>query len=383
MRLRQYLLLALLLVIGISLFSVAQGPPGTLVNNQFIGGQTTNGVVRRLIGLSNGGVVSLDPDAVGSTMGGTLSVTGVATIPSLTFTTLTGTITAANLPSNLKTGYIPLDLFTARIISGNAIQNLTEAGVPDGNTNPSIARINGATDKLGRTIWAAGSAAEIQFTTIAPPADFDGTAAWSVNVLAAMAGATDTPTITTVASVGVGINNSSSTAAITGTTIAKYTASKSITTVNATDPIAVSLTPGTHATDALYVVVCVRGVAGVYEEKLMTKTIQVFKDQTVTLNDLLKSDADDVVLIGTCAKEFLLSVVQPVTLPNHCGYDDIHNRLGEIDHLIASKYRADLNGKPNSVGHAIGRCFFYHFGPYVLDLTDSALGDSLSDSARG
>lgn len=261
MRLRQYILLVLLVMICLSIISIAQGPPGTLVSGQFISGQTPTGLARRLIGLNTSNVVSIDPDAAGVTMAGSLSVTGATTltgaaaIPNLTITTITGAITASNLPANLKTGYIPLDLFTARIISSNAIQNTTEAGVPDGNTSPSIARVNGATDKQVRVVWAAGNAAELQFPSIALPPDFDTSAACTVKFLAASAGATNSPVITVAWFSGVGdTDQGGATGAVTGTTIAAYSRSIAASAANtAAKPVSISITPGTHGTDALHV----------------------------------------------------------------------------------------------------------------------------------
>lgn len=261
MRLRQYLLLVLLVVSCLSIASIAtppveplQGPPGTLVNNQYITGQTVNGVARSLLGLNRDGLVSIDPNAVGSTMAGSLNVTGVATIPNLTITTITGTIAASNLPANLKTGYIPLDLFTARIISSDAIQNTTEAGVPDGNTSPLIARVNAATDKMVRVAWASSNSAELQFAPFVLPGDVDLTATINVKFLAAMAGATDTPTVTVFWFAGIGdTTQGGATGAVTGTVIAAYTRAIAASAVNtAAKPVSISITPGAHTTDILY-----------------------------------------------------------------------------------------------------------------------------------
>jgi hypothetical protein len=265
MRLRQYGLLVLLVIIALSIVSIAQGPPVTLVNNTYLRGQQLNGIARNLIGMNGSGLVSIDSEAIGSTLAGTLAVTGAstftgaasfnggATIPTLTFTTLTGTITAANLPANLKTGYIPLDLWTARIISGNAIQNTTEAGVPDGNTTPLLQRVNGATDKQVRLSYASTVVTELQFPAITLPPDCDLTATINVKYLAAMAGASDTPVITTAWFSGIGdTNQGTNTAAVTGTTIAAYTSAIAASVANtAIKPVSISFTPGAHGTDAL------------------------------------------------------------------------------------------------------------------------------------
>lgn len=250
MKLRTYILFCLLIITGLSLLGAVQGPPTALVNNSFIRGTQLTGITRNLLGVNTSNLVAIDPEAVGSTFGGSVAVTG-----NLTFSTLTGTIVAANLPANLKTGYIPLSMWTSRIIAANAISNTTEAGVPDGNTNPLIERVNGATDKQSRVSWAASNSAELQFEPIALPADCDTSAAITVNMLAAMAGATDTPTVTIGWFSGIGDTTQGGvTAAVTGTTIANYNVSIAASVANtAIKPISIQIIPGTHTTDALRV----------------------------------------------------------------------------------------------------------------------------------
>lgn len=184
-----------------------------------------------------------------------VAVSGDATLDSAGALTLAAAaVEASMLGSNLRTGYIPLSLFTARIITADAIQATTEGGVPDSNTNPSIARVNGATDKQGRLIWAAGNAAEIQFEPFAYPPDLDDTAVITVNLLAAMAGATDTPVITVSYWEGVGDTNAGgNTPALTGTSLVNYTREIAAADVGAYPKSAsIGLTPGAHATDAIH-----------------------------------------------------------------------------------------------------------------------------------
>lgn len=158
-------------------------------------------------------------------------------------------------PTIQAKGHIPLSLGTARIISGNAIQNTTEAGVPDGNTSPSLARVNGATDKMARLAWAGGSAEEIQFESITYPQDLDDASAVTVHILAAMANTNDTPTVAIGYFEGVGDTNAGgNTGAVTGATVAEYSATIAAADVGAhPKAAAITLTPGAHATDALYV----------------------------------------------------------------------------------------------------------------------------------
>lgn len=185
-----------------------------------------------------------------------VAVTGDVTINGSGVTAIgPAKVLASMLGANLRTGHIPLDIFTARIISSDAIQNTTEAGVPDGNTSPSIARVNGATDKQGRLIWAATAVEEIQFAPFVYPQDLDDTADVNVHILAAMAGATDTPELTVGYFEGVGDTDAGGTAGnVTGTTPAHYVCTITAANIGANQPAAtVTLTPGAHGTDALYV----------------------------------------------------------------------------------------------------------------------------------
>lgn len=164
-------------------------------------------------------------------------------------------VEASMLGANLAKGHIPLDIFTARLISANAIQNTTEGGVPDGNTAPLIARVNGATDKQGRLAWAAAGVEEIQFAPISYPGDLDDTAAVTVHFLAAMAGATDTPVLTVGYFEGVGdADAGGATGAVTGTVVTEYTRTIAAGDIGAHPKSAtITVTPAAHGTDILYV----------------------------------------------------------------------------------------------------------------------------------
>lgn len=262
MKSRQFGLLVTLVVICLSLVGLSQGPPGALVTNQYLNGQQTNGFVRGLIGLNGSNLVSIDPTGAGTTMAGTLAVTGNTTLSgTLNLSgalTNTGGIGASSLTTNLKTGTIPLDLWTARLISGNAIQNTTEAGVPDGNTSPLLQRVNGATDKQVRLQWAAGQSVEIQFPAIVLPADFDTSLSASVKFLAASSGVSDTPVITVYWFSGIGdTDQGGNSGAVTGTTIAAYSRTIAASAANTQlKPVSIAIAAGTHATDALNVYAC-------------------------------------------------------------------------------------------------------------------------------
>lgn len=248
MKLRGYSFIALLLIICSCLFSVAQGPPGPIVAGGYLRAQNFTGSTRNLIGLTATDAISIDPGGLGSTFGGVVTASGGFT------GSLNTAVTVSELSTNLRLGYIPLNLGTARIISSNTIQNTVEGGVPDGNTSPSLLRVNGATDKQTRIAWAASNSAELQFDVLAIPADFDGLTAWTVRLSAAMAGTTDTPTVAIGVWRGVGgADIGGATLGITGTTVGTYFRGVTGDTGTTTGtPVSIQLVPGTHTTDILY-----------------------------------------------------------------------------------------------------------------------------------
>jgi hypothetical protein len=155
---------------------------------------------------------------------------------------------------NLKVGHIPLDLTTARIISANAIQNTVEAGVPDGNTSPSLARVNGATDKALRLAWAAAGVEEIQFAPIPLPADLDNSAPVEVHLMAGKDANANTVTIAVGAFFGVGDTNCGGNTPSIPQALSEVKVSLAAADVAAHPGfLNVTLTPGAHAGDALYV----------------------------------------------------------------------------------------------------------------------------------
>jgi hypothetical protein len=155
---------------------------------------------------------------------------------------------------NLKVGFIPLDIVNAAIIAANAIQNTTEGGRPDGNTSPSLARVNGATDKALRLAWAALGVDEIQFAPIPLPADLDSSAPVEVHLMCGKDANANTVTLAVGAFFGVGDTNCGGNTP----TIAQALAETKVT-IAAADVAAapgflnVTLTPSAHAGDALYV----------------------------------------------------------------------------------------------------------------------------------
>lgn len=164
-------------------------------------------------------------------------------------------VTSAKLAATLATGFIPLDITTVKLPGSNVIGNTTEGLFPDGNTAPSLQRVNSATDKALRVIWASSSSIEVQFAPVPKPPDLDGTADLTVHLMCAKDTNTDNAvTIDVQVFDGVGDTEcGAATAALDAATLAEYTA-----TVAASDLgehpgfLNIALVPGTHTTDAIY-----------------------------------------------------------------------------------------------------------------------------------
>lgn len=151
-------------------------------------------------------------------------------------------------------GFIPLNLVDAREVSTNATINAAgNGGLLASDTTPILQRVNGATDKALRLNWAASNVDEIAWSFVYPP-DLDEAQPVEVHVLAAMAGSSDTPVLTVGYFEGVGDTDAGgATAAVTGVAVAEYSVSIAAVDVGLTPKAAsVSLVPGTHGTDALY-----------------------------------------------------------------------------------------------------------------------------------
>ena len=166
-----------------------------------------------------------------------------------------GAVDGEHLALTLQTGYIPLDISLVRIISTNDYISTIEGGVPDGNTAPSYQRVNGATDKAARLIWAASSSVEVSFPCFVLPPDIDSSQPLYVKLRANMAsGGMDTPTVAVSYFEGVGDTNAGSATAALSTTVA--TVSVTVTAANvgsAGAPVTIGLTPGAHTNEALNV----------------------------------------------------------------------------------------------------------------------------------
>lgn len=182
---------------------------------------------------------------------------GVIVLPDSTVRTAgiaANQVTASKLTTTLQTGYVPLSLASAREISSNATINAAGiGGLLASDTTPIFERVNGATDTQLRLTWAASNVDEITWSFVLPP-DLDDTVAITVKLLAAMESTNDTPVIAVKYFEGVGDTNAGgNTAAVTGTSVATYSVTIAAGDVGAAPkPVSISLVPGTHGTDKLY-----------------------------------------------------------------------------------------------------------------------------------
>lgn len=163
-------------------------------------------------------------------------------------------ILTEDLQGNLALGYIHLDITTARIIATNAIQNTTEAGVPDGNTaGPKLERVNGATDKALRLTWAANEVNEIQFAPVLLPPDLDTDAVVKVRLVCGKDANANTVTIDVQAFADVGDTEMGAATATIAQARAAYDVELAAADIPAHPTVLnVSLVPSAHAGDALY-----------------------------------------------------------------------------------------------------------------------------------
>jgi hypothetical protein len=94
-----------------------------------------------------------------------------------------------------------LDIFSAREIVSNNIADSTDtentAGITSGgilasDTGPSLARVNGATDKATRVIWATSDVTEVALPPVYIPANANTGGDWTVKLIVDKDANTDT-----------------------------------------------------------------------------------------------------------------------------------------------------------------------------------------------
>jgi len=167
-------------------------------------------------------------------------------------------VAQAGVGGNAKNnpGFIPLDITSLREISSNDIQNLAaHGGLLASDSDPSLARVNAATDKALRVIWdTSNDTDEVQFPPVPKPPDLNAGANVVVHLLMAMAGATDTPTVDVQVFDGPGDTEmGGATAAVTGTAIVEYTVTIAAANIAAYPGfLNIALVPAAHENDALY-----------------------------------------------------------------------------------------------------------------------------------
>lgn len=162
-------------------------------------------------------------------------------------------ISLMDLKGNLAKGFIPLDIAKVHIIATNAIQNTTEGGLPDGNTAPTLARVNGATDKALRLTWAAASVAEVQFPPIPKPADMNGAADLTIHLMTGKDANANTVTIDVQVFDGVGDTEMGAATATIPQALTEMTVAVAAADLaDAPGFLNIALVPSAHAGDALY-----------------------------------------------------------------------------------------------------------------------------------
>lgn len=160
--------------------------------------------------------------------------------------------TGVDMPS--EKGTIQVDLTRAIEIASNDTQNLAaHGGIMASDSTPTLARVNGATDKALRLTWAASNSNEIAFPPIAKPADLDSSQDVTVHLWAGMAGATDTPTIDVQAYDGVGDTEMGGATGALSDTAGEVSVTLAAADIGAAPGfLNIALVPGAHTTDALY-----------------------------------------------------------------------------------------------------------------------------------
>lgn len=160
--------------------------------------------------------------------------------------------------AGLSQGYVPINLASIRFVASNDFPNVgtattTNGGVLAQNTAPKLERINDATDKNIRVVWAASDVTEVHLVGFAYPPDLDPAQPVVVHMLAKMAaGGMDTPTLDVGYFEGVGDTNAGTATAALSTTLAEKTVVVAAGDIGSPPTTAaVTVTPGTHNNEAV------------------------------------------------------------------------------------------------------------------------------------
>lgn len=116
-----------------------------------------------------------------------------------------------NLSATMRTGYIPLNIELARIVSASGGESWASSVAAGYISSASVPKLNAASTALrvGQLQWSSGSAVQIQLPNVTLPPDFTSLSAPFINIVAgrAAAASSDTAPAWTV-SVFTGIGSS-------------------------------------------------------------------------------------------------------------------------------------------------------------------------------
>lgn len=166
-------------------------------------------------------------------------------------------VTSNSILERLDTGRrtrninIPLNALV-EVGSNNFLNVAANGGVFATDTTPVKQFTNGDTDSAARLNWVATNVDPF-FFQFNVPEDYDEGSAITVNFLAAMGGASDTPVLSLDTYFDVGDTKvEDDTGAVTGTTVATYTASIAAGDIPASaKTVSIEVTPGAHGSDTL------------------------------------------------------------------------------------------------------------------------------------
>lgn len=176
-----------------------------------------------------------------------------------------GGITAAQLGANLRTGVHNINIFDSRVILSNnfADETIVSTGGSEKASGGivaldgaifSIARVNGATDKLPRIAFKANTTGELALPSWYLPPDLDDGEDITIGLIMQMAaGGMDTPTVDVQVFFNVGDTECGGATAALNTTYGERTVTIAAADVPAAPGMmAISLVPAAHPNEIIY-----------------------------------------------------------------------------------------------------------------------------------
>ncbi len=155
-------------------------------------------------------------------------------------------------------GFIMLDITTLRIIGDDTADEIGDLAANGGflsnDSTPLLGRVSTSTDKALRIEWALSDVTELQFGPVPMPPDLDETTDVTIHLLGLMSGSTDTPTVDVQVFDGIGDTEMGGASTAFGSALAEETVTIANADIsgNPTGVFNISLTPGSHGTDALH-----------------------------------------------------------------------------------------------------------------------------------